>query len=449
MGGKYKTYPEYKESGIEWLGELPVSWVLKKIKYLAHCFPSNVDKKSKDGEQSIFLCNYTDVYYNEQITSDLTFMKATATNEQIKKFTLKKDDVIITKDSEDPEDIAVPAVVQADLDEVICGYHLSMVRANKDNNGQYLKRVFDSKYARSVFSTTCNGLTRYGLGSYAIDNTIFPRPPLDEQTIIATYLDRETAKIDTLIEKQQQLIKLLKEKRQAVISHAVTKGLNPDVKMKDSGVEWLGEVPEHWEIIRVKFVAKLESGHTPNKKIPEYWESCNIPWVSLNDSKYLATHDYISNTAYMINEKGLAGSSARLLPSGAVVFTRDATIGLTAITTREMAVSQHLIAWLPKEKIISLFLLRIFNSMTNELNKFTFGSTIKTIGMDDVKILVTTVPPINEQQTICSYIEKKIKQLDVLIQKSSQAIELLKERRTALISAAVTGKIDVRQEVIT
>lgn len=269
-------------------------------------------------------------------------------------------------------------------------------------------------------------------------------PPFSEQQTIATFLDRETTKIDALIAEQQRLIELLKEKRQAVISSAVTKGLNSDVTMKDSGIEWLGEVPAHWDIKRVKDIAKLESGHTPSKTVPEYWENCDIPWVSLNDSKQLAIVDYITETAVQINEKGLANSSARMLPPGAVVFTRDATIGLAAITTRPMAVSQHLIAWCPTDRIDSLFLLRVFNVMKVFLDALTFGATIKTIGMADVKTLVTPLPPITEQREITDFIADETSKLDELTTEAQRAIDLLKERRTALISAAVTGKIDVR-----
>ena len=139
--------------------------------------------------------------------------------------------------------------------------------------------------------------------------------PNGEQKQIASFLDYETAKIDALIEKQQQLIALLGEKRQAVISHAVTKGLNPDAPMRDSGVEWLGEVPEHWTVKRVKHVCELESGHTPSKTQASYWieEECTIPWVSLNDTKTLDAEDYISETAVRISEKGMANSSAHVI----------------------------------------------------------------------------------------------------------------------------------------
>ncbi|MGP9827598.1 restriction endonuclease subunit S [Ectopseudomonas khazarica] len=272
-----------------------------------------------------------------------------------------------------------------------------------------------------------------------------PLPPVSEQLSIAAFLDHETARIDALIEEQQRLIELLKEKRQAVISHAVTKGLDPTVPMKESGVEWLGEVPAHWDVARVKNVAKLESGHTPSKDFPEYWEGGDIPWVSLNDSKQLKVTDYIVETQFMITELGVSNSSARLLPARAVVFTRDATIGLAAITTKKMCVSQHLIAWICNETfVLPEYLLLVFYAMEEELDRFTFGATIKTIGMPDIRKLVTPVPPLAEQAQLVADVNAKRELIDQLIKESNTALALYLERRSALISAAVTGKIDVR-----
>ena len=165
----FRKYEKYKESGVEWLGDIPTGWTTQKLKFVARVQPSNVDKKSKKDEKEVQLCNYTDVYYNEEITADLPFMKATASDVQIKKFTLKSGDTIITKDSEDPNDIAVPAYVPQDLDGVVCGYHLALLRPENGTYGGYLKRVMDSQYARSFFATRANGITRYGLGIYAIE----------------------------------------------------------------------------------------------------------------------------------------------------------------------------------------------------------------------------------------------------------------------------------------
>lgn len=211
-----------KDSGIEWLGEVPAHWHVDRLKYACKVFPSNVDKKSYENETPVRLCNYTDVYYNEAIVSDMDFMAATATSEQIEKFTLRSGDTIITKDSETADDIAIAAYVPEDLPGIICGYHLSMVRPKDGTHGAFVKRLFDSHYARGKFNVLANGLTRVGLGQYALDNVDLAWPPLNEQQAIATFLDRETAKLDALTAEARSAIALLQERRTALISAAVT-----------------------------------------------------------------------------------------------------------------------------------------------------------------------------------------------------------------------------------
>lgn len=234
-------YASYRYSGVEWLGAVPSHWEVRRLKHIADAFPSNVDKKSYDDGTPVRLCNYTDVYYNDIITDDPDFMLATATADQVAKFTLRADDTIITKDSETADDIASAAYVPVDMPGVVCGYHLSMIRPRAGVSGAFIKRYFDSALAKASVHVRANGLTRVGLGQYAVDNLDLPVPPLSEQSAIASFLDRETGKIDALVEAQRRLIELLQEKRQAVISHAITKGLDSTAMMKDSGVEWLGE----------------------------------------------------------------------------------------------------------------------------------------------------------------------------------------------------------------
>ncbi|MDA8590775.1 restriction endonuclease subunit S [Luminiphilus sp.] len=271
-------------------------------------------------------------------------------------------------------------------------------------------------------------------------------PSIEEQERIVSFLDCETAKIDELVDDYEKLIELLQEKRKTMISHAVTKGLDTDAPMRPSGIGWLGDVPEHWDVIRIKFVAEMQSGHTPDKKVSAYWEDGDIPWVSLNDTKYLKDNEYISDTAYRINELGLANSSARLLPPRVVVFSRDATIGRCAITTEEMAVSQHFIAWICSESLSPEYLLFCLRSMTQELDRLSAGATLKTIGMSDVKRLAIPIPTIEEQNSIVDTVRLETKMIDDLISEAERAVEILEERRLALINMAVKGAIDVRKE---
>ena len=267
-------------------------------------------------------------------------------------------------------------------------------------------------------------------------------PPLETQRRIARFLDEKTARIDGVIEKKRTLLNRLAEKRQALITRAVTKGLYPDAPMKPSGIDWIGDIPAHWEVTPVKRIAVLESGHTPDRKVNAYWEDCDIPWVSLNDTEILRAGDYISDTTIKINQLGLANSSARMLPERAVVFTRDATIGESAITTRPMAVSQHIIAWLcVGKRVVEEFLLLAIYGMRGELLRLTNGSIIGTIGLSDVKSIRIALPPSSEQSDIVSSVLRQKSELEDIFQTVEKSIEQLSEYRSALITTAVTGQM--------
>lgn len=211
-----------KDSCIEWIGEIPEHWEIKKIKNIANVYSSNVDKKSVEGEKEVLLCNYVDVYYNDSITADINFMKATAKDEQIKTFTLKKHDVIITKDSESPKDIAIPTWVSQDLDGVVCGYHLSLIRCFENTLGHYLYYTLESNQIKEQFYTKANGVTRFGLSKEAIKNGLIAIPPFNEQLEIAEMLNNVNQEVRSTVEKLKIQIKKLKEYRQSLIYEAVT-----------------------------------------------------------------------------------------------------------------------------------------------------------------------------------------------------------------------------------
>lgn len=212
-----------KDSGIKWIGEIPEHWDVEKLKNISKVIPSNVDKKSKNNEPSVLLCNYTDVYNNEFITMDLDFMKATATPDQIKKLSLNIDDIIITKDSESADDIAVPAIVTEKLENVVCGYHLSVIKPNTNIvNPKFLFRTFESNRINKQFELGANGVTRFGLGTYLINNTWLCLPPLGEQKEIAVYIDTETSKIFKATDKIIKYNELLEEYKTSLIHHVVT-----------------------------------------------------------------------------------------------------------------------------------------------------------------------------------------------------------------------------------
>ena len=443
MTGRYSRYPEHKISEIDWLGEIPAHWEVRKLKYQATIQPSNVDKKTKEGDQSVRLCNYTDVYYNDMIDESLEYMVASASEEQIEKFTLKAGDTIITKDSEDPTDIAVPAHVPKDLPGVVCGYHLAMIRPFDQNYGSFIKRVFDGCYARAYFCTRSNGLTRYGLGIYPLSNVYYPRPPKEEVMQIANFLDHETAKIDTLIDKQQQLIKLLKEKRQAVISHAVTKGLNPDAPMKDSGVEWLGDVPEGWEVKRLKHISpKIGVGLVINPST--YTKDEGVYFIFGGDVKEYGFD--LSKTRRMS-----PGNSDTLLPSRLnhrdLVCIRVGYPGVTAVVPEELEGSNCAsVVVIRRGKFNSDWLCAAMNVWVGrqQVDLASYGAAQKQFNIADAIEFIFPVPSDQDQDDIADFVNQTLVKFDSLSHKAERQIDLLQERRTALISAAVTGKIDVR-----
>ena len=432
-------YPAYKPSGVESIGSVPAHWALTKVKRVLASLGSggtpDTDNQQYwadgDGVPWVAIGDMSDRDYVYGTAKSLT-----PEGIKSKALTIWPEGTLLFSMYASLGHVAelkTPAATNQAI--------LSLVPIGSISQG-FLKRWFE--YIRPGLREHASSNTQDNLNAEKVRNLFVVCPPPPESAAISTFLDHETAKIDALVDEQQRLIELLKEKRQAVVSQAVTKGLDPNVPMKDSGVEWLGKVPAHWKVLRVKDIARLESGHTPSKTVPEYWENCTIPWVSLNDSKQLAVSDYIAETAVQINELGLANSSARMLPAGAVVFTRDATIGLAAITTRSMAVSQHLIAWCPGHDIDALYLLRVFDVMKRFLDSATFGATIKTIGMADVKKLVTPVPPRAEQLEIAAAVGRMFDGIDALVHDAELSVDLLLERRAAMISAAVTGKIDVR-----
>ena len=441
----YKKYPKYRDSGVEWLGEVPESWEVKKLKFIAYAKPSNVDKKSKDSEKDVLLCNYTDVYYNDFITNDIEFMKATATDEQIKKFTLEVDDVIITKDSEGPEDIAIATCVQEVQDNLICGYHLTHIKPT-GCNGRYLFRAFNSDGIHDQFKVAANGITRYGLGVYGIDNAWFPLPPLQEQQTIANYLDKATTKIDTLIEKQTRLIELLKEKRQAVISATVTRGLDSTVAMKDSGVEWLGEIPVHWDTVAMKLILDIRDGtHDTPSYIDDGLDS--FPLVTSKD--FVDNSISFSKTKYISKKDHILIRSRSKVDNGDVLMSMiGGNIGksLIANVDREISIKNVALFKTSENPILAQLLLFYLDSylMSVQIDLQNRGGAQGFLSLGDIRNLVFPKIPLMEQKAIVTYLTDKTSKIDNLITKSTKAIDLLKEKRTALISAVVTGKIDVR-----
>ena len=210
-----------RDSGVEWIGEIPSHWGVSKLKYSSQVLPSNVDKHIFPDEIQVRLCNYTDVYYNEKIDDSLQLKEGSCTESEFKKFLLMKGDVIVTKDSESPDDIGIPTLVNSDFKDVVCGYHLTLFRPYRVHGG-YLFRFIQSTGTRRYFEVNSNGITRFSLGKSTLEDLIHPTPPQQEQEQIVEYLDEQTSIIDSTITTEEKRIELLKEYRQSLISEVVT-----------------------------------------------------------------------------------------------------------------------------------------------------------------------------------------------------------------------------------
>lgn len=213
---------EMKDSGVEWLGRIPNDWKVKKIKYISQCYPSNVDKKTKSGEKTVKLCNYTDVYYNDYITKSLDFMIATANKAQVKKFGLNKGDIILTKDSESPDDIAIASYVEEDIDNLVCGYHLTLIKPFKQWNSLYIYFQLLTTGVKNYFETVANGVTRFGIGIDGFKNLSLCVPPKDEQDKISKFLKEKLDNTNIIENRVHKQILKLKQAKQSLISEAVT-----------------------------------------------------------------------------------------------------------------------------------------------------------------------------------------------------------------------------------
>jgi type I restriction enzyme S subunit len=444
---RFKPYPAYKDSGVEWLGKIPRHWEVKRLRFALTLNPlaSEVRGLPLDTEVSFVPMEAVGEYGGLDLSTTKTIAEVGGG------YTYFRDgDVVVAKITPCFENGKGARATGLQNGIGFGTTELHVLRANRALDERFLFYLTLSDAFRRLGEAEMYGAggQKRVPGSF-VENLKHPLPPIFEQLTVAAFLDRETAKIDALVAKKEKLIALLQEKRTALITRAVTKGLDPNAPMKDSGIAWLCEIPAHWDVKRTKFAARLRSGHTPSRQHPEYWVDCTIPWFGLADVWQIrdGRTEYVLETAEKISELGLANSAARLLPQGTVIVSRTASVGFSAIMVTDMATTQDFVNWVCGPTLRPEYLLYVFRSMEHEFNRLTMGSTHQTIYMPDVGRFTTPIPPLHEQGQIVAWIRQEVRKIDALIDGIRNAIEHLQELRTALISAAVTGKIDVRGEI--
>ena len=296
--------------------------------------------------------------------------------------------------------------------------------------------LIDDVVARSV-GVSYPAITATELGTVPV-----ALPSSESQERIAAYLDAETAHLDDLVAELTTMKSLINEQSIEHQASLALGGASPRTE-HPRGQSWIRQIPRHWPIARLKYEARLESGHTPSRSNPELWQDCTIPWVSLNDVTAMVAIEFIESTVNLLSEAGLAASSARILPAGTVVLSRDATIGRTAILATPMATSQHFADWICGPNLDPRYLWLLFRTaMQPHFDSLTDGATLRTIGMPDLRQLIVPIPPVDEQLQIVTAAESvRTRERKAQCEVDNQ-IALLRQRRQALITHAVTHGIE-------
>ena len=319
-------------------------------------------------------------------------------------------------------------------------------------NTNFLPRYFDYLYRTP---NHVSEIMRWSKGVWHSRLRLYPdaffsmstiTPPLPEQHAIANFLDRKTQQIDDLIRVKERKIELLGEYRASLINEAVTKGLDPNVEMKPSDVEWIGKIPRHWKAKQLGYVSTIFKGGTPKRNVDRYFQG-ELPWARPVDITALKGAMYIDDTKIHISEEALGNSGARRIPVGTVLLTSRATIGETAITTVPMATNQGFANFVCNEELSNVYLAYYLRAIKDVLISLGSGSTFLEVTKRTLLGVGIPLPPLAEQTQIINFLDRKTKQIDELRFTEEQTIKLLKEYRQSLISAVVTGKIDVRNEV--
>ena len=442
-----KPYPKYKDSGVEWIGEIPLDWEMRKISHSFNVISSGSTPKADDKQ---YYKNGTINWIN---TGDLNDGLLKSCKKKINEKALDKFSTLKVY----PKGALIIAMYGATIGKV------SILDINACTNQaccvMYDSKVIDIQYIFFWFIANKQNIISLSVGGgqpnisqNLVKEIKISCPKIKEQLQIANFLDHKTHLIDTLIEKKKRLIDLLKEERTAVINEAVTKGLDPDVPMKDSGIEWLGEIPEHWGVVSAKHLEKnspylAQTGPFGAQLHASDYVEEGIPLILIKNVNRLRIDD--SDIPKITQEKANQLSLYRL-ESGDIVFSRVGSIGRIALTTvREkgwLISGQMLRLRFKSKRLIPQFAVYAISSKSIQtyFNLKSVGTTRDSINTEILKGMLLMLPPTDEQNRIVDFIQKETTRIDTIKTKTTKEIELLQEYRTALISEVVTGKIDVR-----
>jgi len=429
MTTKLPTYDKYKPSGVEWLGEIPEHWEVVRLKYLFTILKRIAGKLGFDVLS---------------ITQTGIKVKDTESGEGQLSMDYSKYQLVDEGNfAMNHMDLLTGYVDVSKYDGVISPDYRVFDLIDPNSDKKYMLLLLQLGYKSRIFYAHGQGVSmlgRWRFPSENFNNFLFPVPPKEEQTAIAQFLDRKTALIDQAIDIKQKQIELLKERRQILIHQAVTRGLNPEVKMKDSGVEWIGEVPEHWEVKRLKNSTRIFRGKfTHRPRNDERLYDGNYPFFQTGD--VAKAGKYLFEYKQTLNDFGLRVST--LFPKGTIVITIAANIGDISILDIDACFPDSIVGFEPMDFIKRDFLYNSLLVMKEQFMSSTIKNTQMNLNVDRIGTNSIAIPPLKEQTQIIQYIEISIAKIATAISLKEQEIEKLKEYKATLINSAVTGKIKV------
>ena len=414
--------------------KIPKGWAHKKLRDLSQILFSNVDKKSALDETPVRLCNYMDVYNNNKINKQIEFMEATAKQREVDKFLLHKGDVLITKDSETPRDIAVPAYVSEELENVLCGYHLALIRSHGKNVcGEFLYHLFSLEQVQRYYYQHANGSTRFGLTAKVIMNSLLLIPPLPEQKKIASIL----TSVDEVIENTRAQINKLQDLKKALMKDLLTKGIG-HTKFKNSE---LGRIPDGWKIKKLKDIGRFSKGKGISKK-----ETSMRGVPCLRYAEIYTDHDFVIKKFESFIPQEIVSSSKRLRKNDLIFAGSGETVedigkSVAFIYDCEAYVGGDSIVLSPDSEVDIVFMAYQMNDDVRrvQLRKLGQGSSIIHIYASGLKEVDVSIPPLPEQKKIASILTS----VDEVTENTGAQVNKLQSLKKALMQDLLTGKIRV------
>ena len=443
---KLKPYPKYKDSGIQWIGKIPEGWEVNRLKFLLSSLESG-SRETGGGSQldeGVFSLGGEHINWDGTLNLENTKLISEEYYNSMNQGKLKINDILLVKDGATIGKTAI--ITKKEFDKMAVNEHVFLMRSNKRINPKLLYYLICSDSGFKQIKLTEVGSAQGGINQDFIAKAYFSiTQDKQDQTTIAAFLDKKNAKVDSLIEKDKKLIALLKEKRTALINHAVTKGLDPNVKLKDSGIQWIGEIPEGWEVCRIK------------NKTDKITDGAHVsPELDNGTYPFISTVNVKNGKIDFINCLLTSGENYRLLKAqgckperGDILYSKDGTIGETVMVNeeKEFVVASSLIIIRHNVKLVkSNFLNYLFQSsiIFDRINSLVKGSALRRISLTNIKRVYGLFPPKTEQNAIASFLDSKTSKIDKTIQKIEEKIKLLEKYKKSLIHYVVTGKVDVR-----